>query len=136
MKQDSYKRCKRKGMSRKSKEKNITSFVQTPQSQTSLSGLELNTNSLVENTYSDPPLRRRLFSNEMESQNLEPIEMMRTEIKKMTKMIKKMTKMMERMMEMMERMMIEGKEDRNLFKKCLRDTVRKPEIYQDSFGTP
>ena len=43
---------------------------------------------------------------------------------------------MERMMEMMERMMIEGKEDRNLFKKCLRDTVRKPEIYQDAFGTP
>ena len=75
------------------------SFVQTPQSQTSLSGLELNTNSLVENTYSDPPLRRRLFSNEMESQNLEPIEMMRTEIKTMGTEIKAMTKMMERMME-------------------------------------
>ena len=63
------------------------SFAQTPQSQTSLSGLKLNTNSLGENTYSNPPLRRRLFSNEMESQNFEPIEMMTTEIKTMTTMM-------------------------------------------------
>ena len=79
----------------------------------------------------------------MESQNLEPIEMMRTETKKMTKMMERMMEMMERMMiegkedrNLFKRMMIEAKEDRNLFKKCLRDTVRKPEIYQDAFGTP
>ena len=99
-------------------------FVQTPQGQTSLSGFELNTNGLVEFTYSNPPLRRRLFSNEMESQNFEPIEMMRTEIKAMTKM--------------MERMMgkIEEFTNRNRCKKCLRDTVPEPEINQNAYVTP
>ena len=53
------------------------SFVQTTSRQTSLSGLELNTNSLVEHTNPNPQLRRRLFLNEMEPQNLGPIEIMR-----------------------------------------------------------
>ena len=35
----------------------------------------------------------------------------------------------------MERIMIEEATNRNLFKKCLRDTVREPEIDQDAFVT-